>query len=144
VKLVFVLAALFVVSVAAVVVGYYNTTFGFDIFPVKLILREVPVFRTAFFLTLLCPAVLLVSFWSARGDEGTYRNAVLGWSLLAPMPVAMLLLPGEQSKPEATSLHLYTLLFLVCASPVAAARSLASWFWQRGRSRDASQETPPK
>lgn len=130
-----VLVALFAASVVAVVAGYYNPVFGISVLPVKRVLREVPVFFSAFVLTLLCPIILLVSFWSARGDLATYRGAVLGWSFIAPMPVVLLLLPGEQTTPEGTSLNSSVLLLLVCASQMAAARMLREWFWKKGAQR---------
>ena len=117
---------------------YRSTSFcllGVSAFPVKMVLREVPVFFSAFVLTLLCPIILLVSFWSARGDAATYRSAVLGWSFIAPMVVVLLLLPGEQTKPEATSLNSSVLLLLVCASQMSAARMLREWFWKNGAPR---------
>ena len=131
-RIVLILLVLFLLSMLAVIAGYYNTLVGFDMPAVKWVFEGVPIIRASVVLTLACPVYLLLAFFTSRGNYELYKNELIGYSIVVPMVLVLIILPGETSKPDHLQLNYKSMLFLACASQYVATRFLQKTFWLLG------------
>jgi len=132
IRLAIILLLLFIASAASIMVGYYSLNLGLSTWWFKGVLRQVPVLRSAFAFTLLCPFTLLAAFWISQRSEGMYRNTVAGWSYIFPFLLGLFLLPGVQEGALFTPHNYYLQSVLLTVANISACLALRGWFWQRG------------
>lgn len=136
-----VLIGLYLASLVILLIGYDRGVLGLSGLPAaQEVIRVVPVLRLAVLMTLICPAILLTAFWESRGDAGRYQNAALGWSILIPLPILLLLLPPQQARDDVKLVNFEAFFGLVMLSQGIAARLLRDWVWVRGRPRQAATD----
>lgn len=131
-KIVLTLLMLFLSSLLAIIAGYYNTLVGLDMAAVKWVFEGVPVFRASIVLTLSCPVYLLIAFYFSRGNYEYYKSELIGFSIIIPIILVLVLLPGETSKPDHLQLNYKSMLFLVCASQYLATKFIQDAVWVVG------------
>ena len=131
-KVIFVTIVAFVASCVGVVVGYTPFPGVLESHYWSLALKDLPVLKAAGANVGATFLVLLAAFWSCKGDENVYRNAVFGYSFFLPYFVVWLFLPGIESAPSWAPLNYGVTIAVLFAVQFIASRALRDWFWRLG------------
>lgn len=129
---IFVLLALFVLSNAAVVVGYYNPIFGLDTVMVQMIYEEVPVVGASILLTIIAPINTMIAFFTSRRSYEAYKGELIALAFTTPFLVVFGALPGRSELPDLLHLNSGPMLALIWASQIGACHILRDRAWLYG------------
>jgi hypothetical protein len=126
------LLAVFVLSNAAIVAGYYNYRLEDFSHAVRLVYDLLPVVSTAVALTIALPAGMLLSFYASRGSYSAYKGNCITYASLVPPFIALSLLPGDLDAPKPLFINALSRIGGVAISQLVGMRIAAATFWERG------------
>lgn len=126
------LTAVYVLSLASIITGYYNTLLGLDIHAILWVLDDIPIFSASLVLTLWCPISTVLAFYFSRGNYREYGTGIFGINYLALFPIAFMLLPGESEKPDYLQFHMWILIVFLGIAQYVGVKILADEIWLYG------------
>ena len=125
------LSLLFLWTVLVLLLSYINWNIGVKN-SLDIIFESIPVLKASFFLTLALPIYLLFAFYTSKQFHNMYSESVVGLSILVPIGVFLLVLPGKLDTPDVLKFRMGVNIFLVVLGHYIASQYLKDAFWVQG------------
>lgn len=130
-KNVVILIILFIWTVFVLLMSYINWNIGVKN-SLNIIFQNIPILKAAFILTISLPIYLLFAFYTSKQFHNMYSESVVGLSILVPICVFILVLPGKLATPELLNFRSGVNIFLVVLGHYLASQYIKDTFWLQG------------
>jgi hypothetical protein len=126
------IAFIFVSSLIAIIVGYYNSIDWFSVQAIVDVFQGIHIVRSSLILTALPFVFVAAAFLLSKGNYVRYIQYIIGNSLIYPYFVIMLILPGAKERPQNLGDHYIAMCFISVLSQYLASKYIAKTLWIAG------------